>query len=229
MKKRCALVIAMLGGLACGSPVVYSQGAGVPAATNPGAFRTDAERAGYAIGLQLGKNLGGAEVDGAALAAGIKDAGSGAKPRMTEAEIEAAMMALQKQVMEAKQKQGETYLTENGKREGVKTTASGLQYRVIKTGNGKTPKASDTVSVHYKGTLTNGQEFDASGATPVSFPVNRVIPGWTEALQLMKEGDKWELVIPSKLAYGERGAGGDIPPNSTLVFEVELIAVKPAE
>jgi FKBP-type peptidyl-prolyl cis-trans isomerase len=198
-------------------------------ATAPSAFKTDAERIGYAIGLQIGESLQGVEVDATALRAGIRDAAAGGKPQMTDAEIEATMMNLQKQIMTAKQQAGEKFLAENGKKDGVKTTASGLQYRVIKSGAGKTPKATDTVSVNYRGTLITGEEFDASKGTPVTFPVNGVIPGWTEALQLMKEGDKWEVVIPSKLAYGERGAGRAIAPNSTLVFEVELVAVKAGE
>ena len=123
---------------------------------------------------------------------------------------------------------GETYLKENAKKEGVKTLPSGLQYKVVKEGSGKSPKATDTVSVHYRGTLIDGTEFDSSikRGEPAEFPVNRVIKGWTEALQLMKEGDKWMLYIPSHLAYGERGAGGAIGPNETLIFEVELLKVK---
>lgn len=123
---------------------------------------------------------------------------------------------------------GEEFLKENAAKEGVKTLPSGLQYKVLKEGDGKSPKATDTVVVHYKGTLINGKEFDSSykRGEPAEFPVNRVIKGWTEALQLMKEGSKWMLYIPSNLAYGERGAGADIGPNETLIFEVELLKVK---
>ena len=129
---------------------------------------------------------------------------------------------------ETELEKGDAYLKENAKKEGVKTTASGLQYQVIKEGEGKSPKATDTVLVHYKGTLLNGTEFDSSYKRnePIEFPLNRVIPGWTEGVQLMKEGAKYQFTIPSKLAYGERGAGGAIPPNATLIFDVELLKVK---
>jgi FKBP-type peptidyl-prolyl cis-trans isomerase len=127
---------------------------------------------------------------------------------------------------DAEQKAGETFLAENAKKPGVVTTASGLQYKVNSSGKGKQPKATDTVSVNYRGTLVNGKEFDASHGAPATFPVNRVIPGWTEALQLMHEGDKWTLYIPSKLAYAEEGQGPDIGPNATLIFDVELVSVQ---
>jgi FKBP-type peptidyl-prolyl cis-trans isomerase len=124
-------------------------------------------------------------------------------------------------------KSGEAFLAENAAKAGVKTLPSGLQYKVIQSGSGASPKATDKVTVHYRGTLIDGTEFDSSYSRnkPATFGVNQVIPGWTEALQLMQEGDKWELYIPPKLAYGERGAGSRIPPNSTLIFEVELLSV----
>ncbi len=123
---------------------------------------------------------------------------------------------------------GEKYLAENAKKEGVKTTASGLQYKVLKEGEGKTPKATDTVQVHYRGTLLDGTEFDSSikRGEPAEFPLNRVIKGWTEGVQLMKEGSKYQFVIPPQLAYGDRGAGGPIGPNETLIFEVELLKIR---
>jgi FKBP-type peptidyl-prolyl cis-trans isomerase len=130
----------------------------------------------------------------------------------------------------ANQKAGDAYLAENAKKEGVKTTASGLQYKVIKSGTGKTPKSTDTVAVNYRGSLISGKEFDASRDEPATFPVTGVIPGWTEVLQLMKEGDKWQVTIPAKLAYGANGTpGGPIGPNEVLVFDVELVSIKPAK
>ncbi|MDA8100356.1 MAG: FKBP-type peptidyl-prolyl cis-trans isomerase [Nitrospiraceae bacterium] len=125
-------------------------------------------------------------------------------------------------------KEGEAFLAANAKKEGVKTLPSGLQYEVIKEGTGKKPAATDTVTVHYKGTLINGMEFDSSYKRnqPSTFPLNRVIPGWTEGVQLMKEGSKYRLFIPSHLAYGSRGAGGLIGPNATLIFEVELLSIQ---
>lgn len=124
---------------------------------------------------------------------------------------------------------GDAFLAENAKKTGVKVTESGLQYEVLKEGTGKSPKATDTVVVHYRGTLIGGREFDSSYKRhkPATFPLNHVIPGWTEGVQLMKEGAKYQFTIPSKLAYGERGTpGGPIPPNATLIFEIELISVK---
>ena len=136
-----------------------------------------------------------------------------------------------KEAAEKNTTEGEKFLRENKNKPGVKTTASGLQYKALKEGSGAPPKATDTVVVNYRGTLVDGTEFDSSykRGEPATFPVNRVIKGWTEALQLMKPGSKYQLFIPASLAYGERGAGGDIGPNATLIFEVELMNVKPGE
>ena len=125
-------------------------------------------------------------------------------------------------------KEGEAFLDENKKKEGVTTLPSGLQYKVLKSGAGKTPKATDKVTTHYRGTLIDGTVFDSSydRGEPTTFPVGGVIRGWTEALQLMKEGDKWQLYVPAQLGYGERGAGGKIGPNTTLLFEIELLKVE---
>ncbi len=175
------------------------------------------------------------EIDPAVLAKGIADALAGGKPAMSEKDQQAAMMELQKDAHsragEKNKKEGEEFLATNKKQEGVKTLASGLQYKVVKQGTGATPKATDVVTTHYRGTLINGNVFDSSydRNEPAKFPVNKVIPGWTEALQLMKVGDKWRLYIPSDLAYGEKGAGGDIPPNATLIFDIELLDVAKAE
>jgi FKBP-type peptidyl-prolyl cis-trans isomerase FklB len=203
------------------------------AAGTQNSTKTEKQKVGYAIGLQVGSKLKGIDIDFAALAEGVRDAASGAKPQMTDKEVLEAMQSLQKQFMAAQdavakdnQKAGDAFLAENAKKEGVKVTASGLQYKVIKSGSGKTPKIDDTVSVNYKGTLISGKEFDAS-EEPVTFPLKGVIPGWTEVLQLMKEGDKWMVYIPAKLAYGENPRpGGPIGPNEALIFEVELVAVK---
>jgi len=142
-------------------------------------------------------------------------------------EMQMKMMAEASAAAEENEQKAEAFLAENGKKEGVKTLASGLQYKVITEGGGASPTAESTVEVHYKGTLIDGTEFDSSykRGEPASFPVGGVIPGWTEALQLMKEGAKWEVAIPPALAYGEQGAPPVIPPNSALVFEVELLKV----
>ncbi len=197
---------------------------------------TQKDKASYAIGLNIGNNLkkDEIEINPDALSMGIKDAFTGKKPLMTEQEIKEVMTALQNDLqtkqqekMKVAKKEGEAFLAANKKKEGVITLPSGLQYKVIKSGSGQKPKATDSVTVNYRGTLINGTEFDSSykRGQPATFPVNGVIPGWTEALQLMKEGDKWQLFIPSELAYGERGQRGIIPPNSVLIFEVELISI----
>ena len=199
------------------------------------------QRASYSIGADIGANFKrqDLEIDPKAMAAGLADAVAG-KTALTDAEMKETLNNFRKEMMakmEVKQKtdgaknikEGEAFLAANAKKEGVKTLPSGLQYKVLKSGTGKTPKATDTVKVHYHGTLIDGTVFDSSvdRGEPATFPVTGVIPGWVEALQLMKEGDKWQLTIPSKLAYADHGApGGKIGPNSVLVFEVELISIE---
>ena len=197
------------------------------------------DKASYSIGLNVGMNMKRQNVDvnQDAFTAGFKDALAGRKPLMTEQEVREAMMAFEKDMQ---QKQGEAaqknsadaqkFMSENKSKEGVKTTASGLQYKVMKEGSGAQPKATDTVTVNYRGTLTDGTEFDSSykRGQPATFPVAGVIKGWTEALQLMKVGSKYQLFIPPDLGYGTNGQRA-IPPNSVLIFEVELMDVKPAQ
>jgi FKBP-type peptidyl-prolyl cis-trans isomerase FklB len=200
-------------------------------------LKSQKEKVSYIIGMEIGSNLKKQtiDIDSTILARGVKDILSGAKPLLTDQEIQETMVGFQKEMM-AKQSEvakknraeGEAFLAENKKKEGVKTLPSGLQYKVIKVGTGKKPKSTDTVTVHYRGTLINGTEFDSSfkRGQPATFLVSKVIPGWTEALQLMEVGATWQLFIPSSLAYGEQGAGGDIGPNATLIFEVELVSIQ---
>jgi len=197
-------------------------------------LKNQKEKVSYSIGLNIGRNLGSdlkkqsIDIEPNILAKGIQDALSGANPLLSNEEIQETMVALQKEMSEKQKQRGEAFLSENKKKEGVKTLPSGLQYKVIKAGTGKKPKLNDTVMVNYRGTLIDGTEFDSSfrRGKPATFPVSGVIPGWTESLPLMEEGAKWQLFIPPNLAYGERGAGGLIGPNATLIFEVELISVQ---
>ena len=213
-----------------------------PAAKKPGtpALETTIEQASYAIGVDIGKDLKGAgvEVKPNLVAKGIMDALAGRKLLLTDAEMRSAVTALQREMTaqrEAKRAiaaetnaaEGKAFLTANKGKAGVKTTKSGLQYKVIKAGTGASPKATDQVKTHYEGRLINGKVFDSSykRGEPATFPVNGVIKGWTEALQLMKIGSQWELYVPAELGYGTRGTGADIGPNSTLIFKVELLEV----
>lgn len=204
---------------------------------------SDREKMSYSIGLSIGGNLAaqGMEVDIDSLVLGLSDAIDGKEPQLSPEQMQQVMQRIQQQQREKVQAQrnelaarnkadGLAYLDQNGKKEGVVTTASGLQYKVLTEGSGAKPEASDTVEVHYRGTLIDGTEFDSSYARgeTVSFPVNGVIAGWTEALQLMQVGSRWELTIPSDLAYGTGGTGGKIGPNATLVFEVELVGLEKA-
>ena len=205
-------------------------------------LKNQKEKVSYSIGLNIGKKLGDdlkkqlIDIDPNLITKGIHDALVGAKPLLTDQEIQETMLAFQKEMMakweeigKKNKTDGEAFLAENKKKEGVKTLPDGLEYKVINAGTGKKPKADDTVTVNYRGTLINGTEFDSSykRGQPTTFPVSGgMIKGWSEALQLMQEGAKWELFIPSNLAYGERGMGGVIGPNATLIFEVELVSIK---
>lgn len=199
------------------------------------------DKVSYSMGINIGSNLKRQSVDinPDALIQGVKDALSGGKTLMTEQEVNETIMTFQKEMIakqqarlkelgEKNKKEGEAFLAENKKKEGVITLPSGLQYKVIKEGDGKIPKLTDTVTIHYRGTLIDGTEFDSSykRGQPATFPIKGIIAGFSEALQLMKVGSKWQLFIPSNLAYGERGAGDDIGPNTTLIFEIELISIK---
>lgn len=202
------------------------------------------EKVSYSIGVDIGKSFHeqNISVNEKAFLAGVRDGQKNKPELMTDAEIRETLLALQTELME-KQKEatkkvamknktdGDKFLEENKKRGDVKVTNTGLQYRILSEGKGDSPKATDQVKTHYRGKLIDGTEFDSSYARgePVTFPVNGVIPGWTEALQMMKPGSKWELFIPSNLAYGEQGIGDVIPPNSVLTFEVELISVEASE
>ena len=213
-----------------------------PAPANTGSLKTPKDKLSYAIGMDVASSLKriGAEVDPAVVALAFKDTYVGGPTQLTEAQVKEALMAFQQDLVAKRQTEakaagdkakgeGDAFLAANKTKEGVKTTASGLQYKVITEGTGATPTTADTVSCHYRGTLVNGTEFDASrkhGDQPVSFPVTGVIKGWTEALQLMKVGSKYQLFIPSDLAYGEPGRPPIIPPASALIFDIELIGIQ---
>jgi FKBP-type peptidyl-prolyl cis-trans isomerase FklB len=201
-------------------------------------FDTIEQRVSYGVGRQLGDQLRNnpfKEFDITAVQAGIADALAEAASQVSEEDLNEAFSVVSKKLQELEQAaakeasaEGEKFLAENAKRDEVTVTESGLQYEVITTGDGTKPSAESTVSVHYHGTFANGDVFDSSveRGQPAEFPVNGVIPGWTEALQLMTEGSKWKLTIPYDLAYGERGSQGAIPPYATLVFDVELLSIK---
>jgi FKBP-type peptidyl-prolyl cis-trans isomerase len=214
-------------------------------AAKPGTLTTlttTKEKASYAIGMNLGGGLHrqNIDVDSAALIQGMKDALSGNKTLLTEEEARAALMQLQSEMQakqqakaaqegEANKKEGDAFLSANKTKEGVVTLPSGLQYKILKEGSGPKPTPTDSVVCNYKGTLINGTEFDSSykRGEPATFPVTGVIKGWTEALQLMPVGSKWQLFVPADLGYGPRGTpGGPIGPNATLIFEVELMSIK---
>jgi len=207
-----------------------------------GPFKSLEEKHSYALGLNLGLGLKqqSIDVDLAQLERGIKDGLEGSKPLLTDEELKATLRQFQndlraKQAEKAKlegaknKEEGDAFLEANKTKPGVVVLPSGLQYKILTEGTGPKPAATDTVECNYRGTLINGTEFDSSAkhGGPQTFSVNRVVRGWTEALQLMPAGSKWQLFIPSNLAYGERGAGGEIGSNATLIFEIELVSIKP--
>ena len=193
------------------------------------------DKVSYALGMSIANNIMASGVNGLNVEEFVKAITTymaGEEPTMTPAEAQQVLndyfTKLQEEQTAALKAEGEAFLAQNAKNEGVVTLPSGLQYKVLKSGNGATPKASDSVECHYEGRLISGTVFDSSyqrGET-ATFGVTQVIAGWVEALQLMKEGDKWQLFIPYNLAYGKRGAGAQIPPFATLIFDVELIKVK---
>jgi FKBP-type peptidyl-prolyl cis-trans isomerase FklB len=206
-------------------------------------LKSQKDKVSYILGHQIGSNFqrNNVEIDQTIFAQAVAEALKGDKSRVSQEESQTIMTAYQADLQKKKAekdkaagdvntKEGKAFLDANGKKPGWKALPSGLQYKVEKEGAGASPKSSDTVKVHYRGTLLNGKEFDSSYARkePAEFGVTQVIKGWTEALQLMKPGAKWQLAIPSDLAYGANGAGGDIGPNSTLLFDVELLEIKAA-
>ncbi len=206
----------------------------------PDTLATPQAQASYAIGLSIGGNLrtDGVTLDPDAFLRGVRDALANAKPALTADQMNAAVDKLQAEIAtrrnekmaaaaEANQAEGAAFLKANGAKPGVVTLPSGLQYQILTAGKGPKPTAADTVMCNYRGTLIDGKEFDASASHggPASLPVGGVIPGWTEALELMPVGSKWRLFVPSDLAYGPQGAGDDIGPNATLIFEIELLSI----
>ncbi len=218
-----------------------------PALSNPQAaalLKTEKDKVSYAIGMNIGKSLhrDSVDVDTNLLVRGLSDSLAGGAPLLTDQEAQTILTALQtslrakqqekmQAMAETNQKAGEAFLAANKLKEGIVTLPSGLQYRILKAGDGPKPTATDTVTVNYRGTLIDGTEFDSSYKRnePATFPVNQVIKGWSEAVQLMPVGSKWQIFIPAELAYGPRGAGAAIGPNATLIFEVELLSIKPKE
>ncbi|HDY85732.1 hypothetical protein LCGC14_0800080 [marine sediment metagenome] len=213
-------------------------GAPAMADTNATKLDTEKQQLSYIFGIQVGQNMmsEGVELDMDSFTAGVADMFAGKQPQLDQATAEKVIGTFQQkkakemaEVMNAKQKIAQEYLDENGKKEGVVTTESGLQYSIIKKGDGASPTDTDKVIANYKGTLLDGTVFDSSydRGEPATFPVNGVIQGWQETLKLMKEGGKWHIVVPANLAYGPRGAGQGSPigPNETLIFDIELIAI----
>jgi FKBP-type peptidyl-prolyl cis-trans isomerase FklB len=214
---------------------------GICQASEKPELKDEKEKINYSIGYQIGGDFKrqGIELAPDLLVKGIQDAVDGAEPRIPPQEMRKTLVDLKRKVETDERKrrrektgkyraEGETFLAANGKKEGVVILPSGLQYKVLAAGKGKSPNLTDNVTVHYRGTLVDGTEFDSSYKRnePATFGVDRVIAGWKEVLPMMKEGAKWQLFVPSKLGYGERGSGSKIPPDSALLFEVELISVQ---
>ena len=212
--------------------------------SQPFTLKTPKDKTSYAMGMNIGTGLRkqGIDIDAAIMARGLRDAFSNGKTLLSEEEVHNILTQLQNDIRkkqqelaqvagDANKKQGVAFLEANKTKEGVVTLPSGLQYKVLQAGNGPKPAATDTVVCNYRGTLLDNTEFDSSykRGQPATFPVSGVIKGWTEALQLMPVGSKWQLFIPADLAYGDRGAGGQIGPGSTLIFEVELLSIQSAE
>jgi FKBP-type peptidyl-prolyl cis-trans isomerase len=226
------------------SPTAKSRPSGTAKTQAPLTLKTQKEKISYAIGMNIGTGMHrqSLQIDPNILLRGLKDALAGGKTLMTDEEAKTVMTQLQNEMRKAQQekmeqagaankKEGQAFLEANKSKEGVKVLPSGLQYKVLKEGTGPKPTATDTVVCNYRGTLVDGKEFDSSEkhGGPATFPVNGVIKGWTEALQLMPVGSKWQLFLPADLAYGDRGAGADIGPDATLIFEVELMSIQQAK
>jgi len=234
--KRFILPAALLGAAllqACSQPSGDAPAAAEPAAAPASALTTSEARLSYGIAYNLGQGMATEQfpLDTDAFMVGLSDAMDGKEAQLTREELTAEMQSYQERIVAQKLEEEATFLTAQGAREGVVTTKSGLLYEVMSEGEGDKPTSTDTVSVHYRGTLPDGQEFDSSYARgqPAQFRVDQVIPGWTEALQLMAPGAKYNLVIPSALAYGAAGAPPTIRPYQTLLFEVELLEIVAAE
>jgi len=221
--------------------LMLSLGGGTILAQTKTAPKTKKEKVSYGIGVNIGKNMKmqGLDIDQGYLTQGIKDGLNNSKTAMSDKDMDETMKSFQQEMstkMQAKQKiegdknkkEGEAFLEANKKKDGVITLPSGLQYKILKEGSGVKPTATQTVKCNYRGTLIDGKEFDSSykRGEPTEFPVGQVIKGWTEALQLMPVGSKWQLFIPSNLAYGENGGGSMIGPNAALIFDIELISIK---
>ena len=215
-----------------------------PKSQSPLVLKTDKAKVSYALGMNLGANLkrDSVDIDTAIFVRALKDTVAGGRTLLTDSEARAALTQLQTEVRgkqmekmklagEANKKEGDSFLAANKTKEGIVTLPSGLEYKILTQGTGPKPAATDTVVCNYRGTLINGTEFDSSykRGQPATFPVSGVIKGWTEALQLMPVGSKWQLFLPAELAYGGRGPSPEIGPNSTLVFEVELLSIQAKE